>query len=243
MTLLRVRDPNSYEAFVYSPPDAVGPLPLLLYLHGAGEMQGDLDAVLSEGATGTPPVALARGSAPPELAHSFAVVAPHTRRGWRPAELGRFLDFLLSPSSGLALDAARLHATGHSMGGHGALVAAAATRRFAAVVPVAASGVVDAKALQGIAVWAFHGKNDVIVPSRYSEDLVQGLRSRGASEEVARLTLYEAAPAPPGWPSYQGHASTIPAYATPELYQWLLRQRLGVSAPSPAPARPERSDI
>ena len=28
-----------------------------------------------------------------------------------------------------------------------------------------------------------------------------------------KLTLYDDAPAPPGWPDYFGHASTIPAYA------------------------------
>ena len=32
-------------------------------------------------------------------------------------------------------------------------------------------------------------------------------------EDDVKLTLYDDAPAPPGWPDYFGHTSTIPAYA------------------------------
>lgn len=96
----------------------------------------------------------------------------------------------------------------------------------AAVVPVAPAGSVGAKELLGVPVWAFHGKNDVVVPYAYSEHLITRLRSLGAREDDARLTLFERAPAPPGWPEYDGHASTIPAYSMAELYKWLLEQHL-----------------
>ena len=82
----------------------------------------------------------------------------------------------------------------------------------------------------GVPVWAFHGKNDVIVPSFVSTGLVEALWNAGASKDPhcfsvqmipepadcrkdhVKLTLYDDAPAPPGWPDYYGHASTIPAY-------------------------------
>ncbi len=48
----------------------------------------------------------------------------------------------------------------------------------------------------------------------------------GASESEVKLTLYEQAPAPKGWPDYDGHGSPMPAYATPELWRWLLERRL-----------------
>lgn len=220
-----VHGPNSYKALVHIPPGN-GPFPMLMYLHGAGEQGGDLHGILSEGATGTPPVALMQGKALPVLAEQFVVVAPHTSSGWRPATVSKFLDFILSDGLDLHLDPERFYVTGHSMGGHGALSVAAATRRFAAAVPVAGSGLPDVASLQGVAVWAFHGRNDVIVPSVYSEKLMAALRKAGATEENARLTLYDEAPPPPGWPTYHGHASTIPAYATPELYEWLLAHRL-----------------
>jgi len=228
--LREISDPSTgLHALVHapkSPPD--GRLPLLLYLHGAGESGNDVRELISEGATGTPPVELERGTALAGLSRKFVMVAPQTAHGWDPEELGRFLDFLLMPGAahGLpALDPKRLYVTGHSMGGAGAL-GAGTTRRFAAVVPVAPAGSVRASDLHGVPLWAFHGKNDVVVPSEYSERLVKKLRSIGANESEVRLTLYEEAPAPVGWPSYSGHASTIPAYSTPELYRWLLEQRL-----------------
>eukprot|EP00966_Prymnesium_polylepis_P141380 3265054-Prymnesium_polylepis.1 len=111
------------------------------------------------------------------------------------------------------------------MGGAGAL-AAGTLRRFAAVVPVAPAGGVSPRELLGVPVWCFHGKNDVVVPYSYSEHLIMRLRGLGANESDARLTLYEQAPAPVGWPDYDGHGSPIPAYSTPELYKWLLEQHL-----------------
>ena len=72
------------------------------------------------------------------------------------------------------------------LGGGGA-VHAATTRKFAAAVPVAGTASARADALQGVAVWAFHGKNDVVVPSHVSEHLVAGLRRAGVAEASAKL--------------------------------------------------------
>lgn len=210
------------QAYAYEPPGKPGPFPLILYLHGSGETGGLLNGTLSEGARGTPLVELWRKTAIHELADNFAVVGPHSLTAWSPRTITKFLDFLLSPRSGLRIDRRRVYVTGHSSGGR-ACMAAAATGRFAAAVPVAASPPRSAASLGGVPIWAFHGKNDVIVDSVPMEEFVEDLRRRGAKAEDARLTLYDSAPAPFGWPTYHGHASTIPAYATPALYQWLLR--------------------
>ena len=124
----------------------------------------------------------------------------------------------------LSLDASRLYVTGHSMGGSGALHAAT-TGVFAACAAVAPAGGARPRDLMQVPVWAFHGRNDVIVPAAISERLIIAMHRAGASPDQARLTLYDEAPTPPGWPSSVGHASTIPAYSDPELYTWLLRHR------------------
>ena len=62
--LTEIRDPNTFAALVYTPPQAAEPLPLLLYLHGAGESGSRLWDIISEGATGTPPVELHFGQTP-----------------------------------------------------------------------------------------------------------------------------------------------------------------------------------
>eukprot|EP00930_Biecheleria_cincta_P090127 TRINITY_DN79472_c0_g1_i1.p1 TRINITY_DN79472_c0_g1~~TRINITY_DN79472_c0_g1_i1.p1 ORF type:complete len:245 (+),score=25.09 TRINITY_DN79472_c0_g1_i1:40-774(+) len=224
-----LRDPNSYEFLLWVPKSlepSGKPMPLLLYLHGAGECGSHLPDIISEGATGTPPVELFSNRAPPALAERFVVAAPQSPGSWEVSKVHRLLDFLLGGSSiDLNLDASRLYVTGHSMGGGGALQCAAAGR-FAAAVPVAGTLRGEADVLRRVPIWAFHGKNDACVPSSLSERIIGALRNAGVPEEQARLTLYDKAPTPPGYPNAVGHASTIPAYATLDMYDWLLSHSL-----------------
>jgi len=97
--LRQLRDPaTGLTALVHVPPRASdgSPMPLLLYLHGAGESGTDVRGLISEGATGTPPVELERGTALPIVRNQFTMVAPQTSHGWEAEEISRFVDFLLS---------------------------------------------------------------------------------------------------------------------------------------------------
>lgn len=274
--LREVRDPSTYTALVYAPPDTcASPVPMLLYLHGAGECGSKIWGIIAEGATGTPPVELHFGRAPPALAEQFCVVAPQSAGGWQPAKIAKFCEWLLSGGAKdlvPAIDPNRCYCTGHSMGGSGALDAGT-TGLFAAIAPVAPGGG-DTANLKGVPCWLFHGANDVVLPVRCSERAYEALRSlngeepvrnscpaphmalpsnllrwgtcHGATgplqlqpchlrtwascvvhccrpgEEMVKFTCFESAPDPPGYPHATGHASTIPAYATTELYSWLL---------------------
>ena len=76
LRLVEIEDPSSFSALMYLPPNAQAraePWPLLLYLHGAGESGRDVGELISEGATGTPPVALEKGAAIDTLARDFVV--------------------------------------------------------------------------------------------------------------------------------------------------------------------------
>ena len=108
------------------------------------------------------------------------------------------------------------------MGGSGALDAGT-TGLFAAIAPVAPGGG-DTAYLKGVPCWLFHGANDVVLPVSCSERAASSLRALNG-EQLVKLTVYEKAPVPPGYPHAAGHASTIPAYATEELYSWLLSHR------------------
>ena len=97
--LKQLRDPaTGLTALVHEPPRASdsSPMPLLLYLHGAGESGTDVRGLISEGATGTPPVELERGTALPIVRNQFTMVAPQTSHGWEAEEISRFVDSLLS---------------------------------------------------------------------------------------------------------------------------------------------------
>ena len=62
--LQELKDPATFTALYYTPPkNQPQPLPLLLYLHGAGESGNEIRGLISEGATGTPPVELEHGTA------------------------------------------------------------------------------------------------------------------------------------------------------------------------------------
>ena len=74
---------NTFTALYYVPGRLAGsPAPLLLYLHGAGESGSEIRGLISDGATGTPPVELERGTALPALRNKFVMVAPQTSHGW-----------------------------------------------------------------------------------------------------------------------------------------------------------------
>jgi poly(3-hydroxybutyrate) depolymerase len=122
--LTEIRDPDTFAALVHTPPRTSSELPLLLYLHGAGESGTRLWDIISEGATGTPPVELHFGRALPALAQQFCVVAPQTASGWPAERVHAFVRFLVGAESPLPcrIDQSRCYVTGHSMGGSGALV-------------------------------------------------------------------------------------------------------------------------
>jgi len=247
--LVEVEDPRSFAALVWVPPAARGApestWPLLVYLHGAGESGRDLRGLISEGATGTPPVALERGVAIPALRDQFVVAAPQTSFGWAPEDVARFVDFFLAASTATPrVDAARVYVTGHSMGGSGALHAAT-TGRFAACAPVAPAGSARPHALRGVPIWAFHGANDAVIPSAVSERLVAALRkvrpfrpSRGTTGRARAGRRARRRRAPHGLPR-RADAAGLARQRRPRLHAAGLRRpgalRLApLQAPAPA---------
>jgi predicted peptidase len=110
-------------------------------------------------------------------------------------------------------DPSRVYLTGISVGGYGVWqMAAESPERWAAIVPVCGLAArARVAALKDIPCWCFHGAEDRNVPVQNSRDMVAGLRESGGDP---RYTEY------PG----VGHNSWEQAYATDELYEWLLRQ-------------------
>ncbi|GIX49837.1 MAG: hypothetical protein KatS3mg132_031 [Limisphaera sp.] len=187
--------------------------PLVLFLHGAGERGDDLTRVTVHG----PPALIRRGHRFP-----FILVAPQCPEGrrWDPVALTALLEDRVRR---LPVDPERVYVTGLSMGGYGTWkLGLLHPERFAAIVPICGGGEwIDvclagrekAEALRTLAVWAFHGARDNVVPLSESERMVHALKGLGAQE--VRFTVY-----PEG-----EHDSWTVTYEKPELYEWLLRQR------------------
>ncbi|HEY3352888.1 MAG TPA: dienelactone hydrolase family protein [Polyangia bacterium] len=187
--------------------------PLILFLHGSGERGRDARVLTRHGIPRV--VEESRGDLP------FIALAPQCppASAWPPHLLA--LEALLADAlDALPVDPARLYLTGISMGGEGAWhLGARNPHRFAAVVPICGYGLpaygFPAKvcALKDTPVWTFHGARDTIVRPAATVALVETLRGCGGD---VRLTIYPDA----------DHDSWTRTYANPEVYEWLLAQRL-----------------
>ncbi len=180
--------------------------PLVVFLHGAGERGGDLQAVCNLGLAAR----LKAGDAFP-----FIVVAPQCPEnlywGGCIESLDAFLDDRLAE---LRVDKSRIYLTGLSMGGMGTwLWSVYAPERFAAVAPVCGNSVSwNASRLQNTPVWAFHGDEDTTVHVEESVWMTEAVNACGGD---ARLTIYEGV----------SHDSWVQAYNDPALYTWMLSKQ------------------
>lgn len=186
--------------------------PLMIFLHGAGERGTNLAVVTVHG--------------PPKLVKDrldfpFVVISPQCEEGrrWDVEALNALLDDLLAR---YAVDPKRVYLTGLSMGGYGTWAwAGAYPERFAAIAPICGggepigvwlSGGAHRQALGKLAIWAFHGAKDSVVPLMESERMADAYRAVGASP---KLTVYPEA----------NHDSWSATYANPELYEWMLQHQ------------------
>tara|TARA_R110002049_G_scaffold309268_1_gene519531 strand:- start:46234 stop:46959 length:726 start_codon:yes stop_codon:yes gene_type:complete len=193
----------NYLLYVPESAETDPPLPLVLFLHGAGERGNDLELVKKHG----PPKLVAAGKSFP-----FILVSPQcvNDRWWEPTELTVLLDHIVSQHN---VDTNRVYVTGLSMGGFGTWRLAAYTPdRFAAIAPVCGGGEPFwAKLIKDIPAWVLHGAKDKAVPLERSEEMVNAIKKAGGNP---KFTIYPDAE----------HDSWTETYDNPEFYQWLLAQ-------------------
>lgn len=201
--------------------------PVILYLHGGGEVGSDGVSQLWSGLG--PHVHATHGNFP------FVVIFPQCPQGsfWAYAgETRRVLAILDQALTDFHGDPGRVYLTGNSMGGYGTwLIGGKHIDRFAALVPICGGvgargrklppdapygNVADpyeavARDIGKTPVWAFHGADDWLVPPSETRHMGEALHHLG---NEARVTIY------PG----VGHDSWDQAYADPALWQWLAIQ-------------------
>jgi predicted esterase len=177
--------------------------PLVLFLHGSGEIGEDLDQVRKCGL----PKRAEEGQSFP-----FLVVAPQSPPEewfWLAAAQETLLEEICAR---YRVDPDRIYATGFSMGGRGTWVQAIEyPDRFAAIAPICGSipEPEEARRIRHVPVWAFVGAQDG------DQSIRQMVEAHQAAGGDARLTVYPDA----------GHDAWTPAYADPALYDWLLSHR------------------
>ncbi|HKI31799.1 MAG TPA: alpha/beta hydrolase-fold protein [Gemmataceae bacterium] len=207
-----------YVVFVPKDYDAEGDktYPVIVFLHGKGECVG-----------GKPPVEVGIGPAIKKQQDTFPFITafPRARREWDAGTLDadRALAILDEVQKEFRTDPKRVYLTGLSLGGGGTWsLAAKYPERWAAIAPIC--GFINprpttedcraiAEKIKGIPCWCFHGEADRAVLVEQSRGMMKALWAAGGH---------------PNYTEYPGveHNSWDQAYATPELYEWLLKHQL-----------------
>ena len=182
-------------------------LPLIVFLHGAGERGSDADLLTVHG----PPKLIKAGEDMP-----FIVIAPQcpANQRWDAQSLQLFIESMVAQ---LPVDQSRIYLTGLSMGGFGTWdVSIANPDYYAAIAPICGGSDTNAwdapRAIKDLPTWAFHGAMDSVVPLENTSNIIMSLRRAGGNP---KYTIYESA----------GHDSWTETYENPELYEWFLSHR------------------
>ncbi len=144
------------------------------------------------------------------------VLFPQARETWKAdSDDGwRVLAVVDAVIKDYKVDPKRVSLTGQSMGGTGTwALAAKYPDRWAAIAPVCGrTDPATAPALKSMPCWCFHGDADPTIPVGNSRKMVAALKAAGGEPKYDEY---------PG----VGHNSYDRAYAMPELYDWLVRQK------------------
>jgi predicted peptidase len=225
--------PLPYRLFIPEGYDDRRTYPLVLYLHGAGglgtdgvsHLSEDVAALVSTRLQGIEPTFVLVPQCPPGdewvNRHDSAPFKNYSQARVPESDASRMtLELLKRISSQYKVDVNRIYVTGPSMGGSGTWdLVTRHPETFAAAVPV--TGVNDpsrAPVIARLPVWVFHGTEDGISSVENSREMVASLRKVGSQ---VRFTELEGV----------GHDSWTRAYATAEMYGWLLAQRRSSPAP------------
>jgi len=196
--------PNGYETSNDS-------YPLVVWLHGGDQGGGDIEKVKSSGM----PKLIEDGKQFPFLV--FSPQNPSEELLYPIEKVEAALEEVISK---YRVDRSRIYVVGYSRGGFGAwAMAEQFPQRFAAVVPIAGGGNRHylSRTNEKAAFWVFHGTDDNVILLSDSVIMYERLK---ALKRDARLSILEGV-------DHSGIEAA--ALNDPELWDWLLKQRLDVA--------------
>ena len=197
-----------YRLFVPPDYDPHRKYPLVVWLHGSGEV----------GTNNTGPAShvvaarLAAHAKDPE--YSSLVLVPQTYDYWGERAQGDVLDIMALLEDQYSIDTNREYLSGISLGGYGVWdFIAQYPDKFAAAVPVAGGGDPgSAETIKDIPIWNYHSRADEVVSVSQSQVMIDALRAAGGHP---RYTEYP----------FGTHGSSFnDTYSEPQLYQWMYSQ-------------------
>jgi predicted peptidase len=184
--------------------------PVIVFLHGAGERGDDGQKQVT---VGLGPAIRRREAQFPFIA-VFPQCLPNGRWQADSPDGERAMAILAEVEKEYKTDADRVYLTGLSLGGMGTWsLSMKYPDRFAALVPICGRGDTgQAAKIAKLPIWCFHGDADRAVTVEGSRSMIAAIKEAGGSPRYSEFP-------------YVGHNSWDPAYATVELYSWLLEQK------------------
>ena len=235
---------NGYYEYLPQGYDPAGTqtYPLLLFIHGMGELGDGSPAKLPLVLRNGPPKLINQGKFPTSftvngVTHRFIVISPQFIDWPSTTNINEIVDYLIRTYK---INTSRIYVTGLSMGGGvtweyaGDDVHPAFGKRVAAIVPVAGASWPDitrsqTMAQNNLAVWATHNDQDPTVPSSYTIDYVNNINSFNPNPR-ARMTIFSST-SHDAWtktydPNYRENGLNV--------YEWMLQYQKGSTPPSNA---------
>ena len=184
-------------------------MPVIIYLHGAGERGDDLQKINVHG----PIKAILEEKV---SLQNCVILAPQCGDGktwWDYAE--RLYAFILWYKEKDFVDEQKIYLTGNSMGGYGTwALSMAHPELFAAILPICGGGLTwNAETLKDMPIWAFHCVGDGIVPCHTTIAMVDKIKKVSLND--VRITIYPD----------NSHDAWTQTYENQSVYDWLFEKK------------------
>ena len=198
-----------FPAIVYKPEKIEGELPLIIQIHGAGEVGDGGEELIKVERHGFSNL-LKTGKDYP----CILVMPQCPKVSLWAAEIPNFYRYIKQLIDAYPVDIQRICLTGLSMGGYGTwFIAMRHPHIFAAIAPICGGGMPWRADAIDMPVWAWHGSEDEAVFPSASMEMIHEIRKTGINKGDVRLTIVD------------GVAHDVWDYAyQDELMQWLLAQ-------------------
>ena len=220
-------DSIPYRLFEPSIPTGT-PVPLILFLHGAGERGTNNTAQVAFHIQGL----IDRTELGSSAAYLIAPQAP-PNQSWSGTPLRLALNLVEQFRNTHHVDATRIYITGLSLGGFGTYAALAERPGlFAAAVPMSAGGGTALAATYAqTPLWGFHGASDTVVPVSSSRTTIAAIQNAGGTRE--RYTELPGQGHVIWGPIYNGdsysydtnYTGTYVSDGSGDVYSWLFSQQ------------------
>ncbi len=227
-----ITTPGGTDFWLYTPASysAGTPAPMLVSLHGIGQIGSNITTLISQDTDATPAYLIAQGrwlSSRP-----FIVVSPQLKpdgtgleQDWQAAYIHEVIEYVKTLRT---IDINRVYLTGLSLGGQGCMIYAAAyPDKVAAMVPLCSRTnevLNDACTFATIPTWLFHGTEDGTVNVNNSINMVNAINACNEVPFKPRLSLLR-----PNRHDRDFWNSIYDRSAGFEIYDWLLQFRKNVS--------------